>query len=84
MPPPSCCFLLSLFRHRAQGERLIKKQSLITTEIKIPVLPYEEYLWVSTPYQGTEWEERYKLFYQIDTNVKFITIPHEEWTKIKK
>lgn len=41
--------------------------------IQVENLPYEKYVWSSRPETGSVWEERFKLFYDIDLNIKIET-----------
>lgn len=41
--------------------------------IQVENLPYEKYVWTSRPESGSVWEERFKLFYDIDLNIKIET-----------
>ncbi len=41
--------------------------------IQVENLPYEKYVWSSRPETGSVWEERFKLFYDIDRNIKIET-----------
>lgn len=39
------------------------------TVIQVENLPYAQYVWCSTPTSESVWEERFKLFYDIDENI---------------
>lgn len=41
--------------------------------IQVENLPYEKYVWSSRPEAGSVWEERFKLFHDIDLDVKIET-----------
>ncbi len=61
----------------------LRKMSKTETEITLPILPYEEYTWMSNPSLGNDLKDRYKLFYNINDEVDFLCIDYEIWNEIK-
>lgn len=47
--------------------------------IEIPELPYQGYLWDSTPNVNTMWGDRYKTYRGIDKDVQLKVIKYSEW-----
>lgn len=47
--------------------------------IEIPELPYQGYLWDSTPNVNTMWGDRYKAYRGIDKDVQLKVIKYAEW-----
>lgn len=45
--------------------------------IEISNLPFSRFLWVADPFKDTVWEERYKLFYDIDQTIRIENIYSE-------
>ena len=61
----------------------LRKMSKTETEIILPILPYNEYIWMSTPIENYALKDRYKLFYNINDEVDFLCIDYEVWKNIK-
>lgn len=54
-------------------------------EINLPVMPYADYLWTSTPGNNTTfWAWRFKDFYKIDQEIKLNIISYDEWRTLEK
>ncbi len=51
------------------------------TTVEVPELPYQGYLWNSTPDPDTVWCERYKDFHGIDQGIEFKIISYSQWRK---
>lgn len=49
------------------------------TKVTVPELPYQGYLWNSSPAPGTVWEERYKMFHSIDQDIEFEIVKFTAW-----
>ena len=65
--------------YKNQNERVEKAQVDAKngkTVVEVQELPYKYYVWCSDVYEET-WETRFKLFYDIDQNVKLKMIPHK-------
>lgn len=54
------------------------------TTVEVPELPYQGYLWNSTPDPDTVWCERYKDFHGIDQGIEFKIISYSTWRKSVK
>ena len=68
------CFYLNIFTSayqtdRARLARIEKQVAKGKTSVEILHLPYESYLWTSTP-EREPWIERYKLFYGLPENLE--------------
>ena len=61
----------------------LRKMSKTETEIILPILPCNEYIWMSTPIENYDLKDRYKLFYNINDEVDFLCIDYEVWKNIK-
>lgn len=48
-------------------------------KVIVPELPYQGYLWNSSPTPGTVWEERYKMFHSIDQDIEFEIVKFTAW-----
>ncbi|MDD2409538.1 MAG: DUF6056 family protein [Bacilli bacterium] len=81
-------YLLSIYIYiyfiNNERNNYIYNESKVSKEIIIPILPYQQYLWTSTPQKNSIWETRYKLFYNINPEVSFSIISYKEWIKYQK
>ncbi|MDD2504691.1 MAG: DUF6056 family protein [Bacilli bacterium] len=75
-------FLFSIYGYiyiiNEERNYYILHQSKVTKNIDIPILPYSNYLWRSTP-DSKHWQSRYKYYYNIEQEVEFNPIPYKEW-----
>ena len=77
-------FYLNLFSsvYQADHERLARIEKQVAagkTSVEIRHLPYESYLWTSTP-EAEPWIERYKLFYGLPEDLELKAV----WEYSKK
>lgn len=49
-----------------------------SVSIKVKALPYGDYVWCGNPTQGTVWETRFKLFYDIDEDVQITVVSNNK------
>lgn len=70
-------FLADKRRDQYVSEQLVEGKVVI----EVPELPYQGYLWNSTPDPNTVWCERYKDFKGIDQSIEFEIIRYSEWRK---
>lgn len=59
----------------------VKERLLIENNAVIPILPYDEYLWMSTPAPLYNLDNSYKSFHKIDYKVEFQYATYEDWVK---
>ena len=61
-----------------RNEYAIKQSELGYKKITVCKLPYTEYVWTGDPSKAP-WDERYKLFYGIDSKAEIELLPYEEF-----
>ncbi len=49
----------------------------------LPKLPYSKYMWYADPV-NKEFEERFKAYYSIDSDIDITFVPYKDWKKVKK
>ena len=62
----------------------IKEMSENSSSASVPILPYNDYVWMSTPIPDFSLDVRYKLFYNLDEDVKFYYMTFDDWKTTKK
>ncbi len=80
-------YLLSIYSYifMIDNKRInyIRKMSKTQEVLIIPILPYQDYVWMSTPSPYFDLNKRYKLFYNIDESVEVYCANYKDWLKIK-
>lgn len=77
------CYLFSIYavisHYEHERIKYVRYQeSLGNYETVFPKLPYEDYVIISYPW-GETWQERYRKFYGLNTDMRFNIISFEEW-----
>ena len=85
----ACCAFFAVYYtsifgyiYKSEIERDAYVQEQISegkTTVEVPELPYQGYLWNSTPTPNTVWEPRYKSFNSIDQDIEFEIIKFNAW-----
>ncbi len=82
----ACIFYLTVYGYifKAENQRNAYIQEQIDekrTVVELPELPYQGYLWDSTPNPDSMWGDRYKKYRGIDQNVELKRIKYSDWKK---
>lgn len=61
---------LTIHKHDIERLELIREAAnQMQKEVVVHKLPYNDYVWCGEPEENTIWQERYKLFYNIDNDI---------------